>query len=282
MNKSVPKKVDGRASQRETEQCDANRRKILKWAASGAALAPLINIEDALAQQKKGANRPPHPPSTPARHNQSAFAPKFFTQDEFVIVDELSEMIIPSDEHSPGARAVGVSAYLDDRLAELRPQQIPEHAKEQQTWRDGLALVGRIAQEMHGKSFRQLNASERDSVLRRMADQEPRPTRSSVETTSAVKSERQQAQEPKSPDDSYREQSRKKPPTQPEVASARKGEGEFFVFLKGRIGRVYYTSEAGMLREMDYQGNRYLEQFVGYDVNGKYTEGPPARDSKKA
>src|SRR6185295_17377487 len=30
---------------------------------------------------------------------------KFFTKDEFVLVDELTELIIPADEHSPGARA---------------------------------------------------------------------------------------------------------------------------------------------------------------------------------
>ena len=36
---------------------------------------------------------------------------KFFTKDEFVLVDELTELIIPADEHSPGARAATPSSW---------------------------------------------------------------------------------------------------------------------------------------------------------------------------
>ena len=42
----------------------------------------------------------------------------FFTRQELALVDELTEMIIPADEHSPGARAAKVAAYIDARLAE--------------------------------------------------------------------------------------------------------------------------------------------------------------------
>ena len=49
--------------------------------------------------------------------------PAFFTPDEFALVDELSEMIIPADEHSPGARAAKVAAFIDTRLAEAWDQK---------------------------------------------------------------------------------------------------------------------------------------------------------------
>src|SRR5207247_6673488 len=38
---------------------------------------------------------------------------KFFTEDENKTVVEMSERIIPADDHSPGAEADGVSAYID-------------------------------------------------------------------------------------------------------------------------------------------------------------------------
>src|ERR1700736_2872761 len=71
-------------------------------------------------------------------------APRFFTPEEFALADELTEMIIPSDEHSPGARAAGVAAYIDARLAEsLEPEQ-------GQTWRDGLKLVDAMSVQLNG------------------------------------------------------------------------------------------------------------------------------------
>jgi len=48
----------------------------------------------------------------------AAGGPKFFTKDEFTMVDELTELIIPTDEHSPGAKAARCAAYIDARLAE--------------------------------------------------------------------------------------------------------------------------------------------------------------------
>ena len=60
---------------------------------------------------------------------------QFFAPEEFRMVDELSEIIIPADEHSPGARAAKVAAYIDARLGKsLEPEP-------KQLWRDGLKRV---------------------------------------------------------------------------------------------------------------------------------------------
>lgn len=47
-------------------------------------------------------------------------APLFFTKQEFALVDELTELIIPADDHSPGARAAQVAGYIDFRLSEAK------------------------------------------------------------------------------------------------------------------------------------------------------------------
>src|SRR2546430_9014198 len=89
--------------------------------------------------------------------------PKFFTGPEFALLEELSDLIIPTDAHSPGARAAGVAAYLDFRLADSLDT-------EQQTkWRSGLAAVDALSKELNGQAFLQGSADQRVAVLTRIA-----------------------------------------------------------------------------------------------------------------
>ena len=54
------------------------------------------------------------------------------------MVDELSELIIPTDEHSPGARAAKVAGYIDFRLADAWD------AQERTDWREGLKRIDAV------------------------------------------------------------------------------------------------------------------------------------------
>jgi Gluconate 2-dehydrogenase subunit 3 len=93
----------------------------------------------------------------------------FFTQQEFGVVDELAEIIIPADDHSPGARAAGVAAYIDARLAESL-----ETAKKD-LWRKGVQLVNQASMQIHGKAFLETTPAERAAVVERMAQNEDEP-----------------------------------------------------------------------------------------------------------
>lgn len=57
---------------------------------------------------------------------------RFFTAQEFAVVDELCELIIPEDEHSGGAKAARVAEYIDRVLGEAFEQ------KERDEFRAGL------------------------------------------------------------------------------------------------------------------------------------------------
>jgi hypothetical protein len=96
--------------------------------------------------------------------------PRFLTSAEFALLDELTELIIPTDDHSPGARAAGVAAYIDGRLAESL--QLDWQAK----WRSGLKAVEDLSREGNGQPFLRATAEQRVAVLTRMAagDQEPK------------------------------------------------------------------------------------------------------------
>ena len=94
---------------------------------------------------------------------------KFLTAAEYALLDELTELIIPADDHSPGARAAGVAGYIDGRLAEsLEPDW-------QARWRSGLQAVEALSRELNGKAFLEATAERRVAVLTRMAAGEQDP-----------------------------------------------------------------------------------------------------------
>src|SRR5579862_9329308 len=95
--------------------------------------------------------------------------PKFFTPAEFAMLDELTEIIIPTDDHSPGARAAMVAAYLDLRLAEAFEN------KDRDEWRNGLRLVDALSQKMNDRAFMQATPEQRVAVVAAMARKETDP-----------------------------------------------------------------------------------------------------------
>jgi hypothetical protein len=71
-------------------------------------------------------------------------APLFFTAEEFALLDKLTELIIPADDHSPGAHEAGVAAYIDRTVAEA---YVPD---EKTSWRKGLASIHQLMKEPGG------------------------------------------------------------------------------------------------------------------------------------
>jgi hypothetical protein len=129
---------------------DLTRRDLIKLGAA-ATVAASVKVGESIAAQP-----------SPVR-------PAFFTPQEFALVDELSELIVPADEHSPGARAAKVAAYIDSRLADAWD------AKDKAAWRDGLKLVDRLSREASGRDFVEATPAERLALLTRMAGNEAKP-----------------------------------------------------------------------------------------------------------
>lgn len=65
---------------------------------------------------------------------------QFFTEDENALIDQLTELIIPADSHSPGAHAAQVSLFADLMIA------TGDDAARTQ-WRKGLAMIGEEAKK---------------------------------------------------------------------------------------------------------------------------------------
>jgi hypothetical protein len=189
---------DNKQAESNCNEVELSRRELIKLGA-GAALAVTLTGLDAKAGAQTAQEK----------------APLFFTKDEFALVDELTELIIPADEHSPGAQAAQVASYIDFRLSESFEEQ------PKTLWRDGLRLIEQLSREMSGKPFLQASPEQRIALLTRISQNEMNPV---------------------------------------------KPEEIFFKELKSRTARAYYTSKIGIDTEMEYKGNSYLKEFVGYDA----------------
>ena len=147
---------------------DGMSRRELLQAGVGATLA--APIAGALTPIVAGAGAPLAAPAAAAAET----APLFFTAAELGVLDELTEMILPADEHSGGARAAGVAEYLDRTLAEKDPA-IGDHAAERFRFKQGLLRVDQLAFEMHGGAFMEASPEQRLAVLERIARNEEDP-----------------------------------------------------------------------------------------------------------
>jgi hypothetical protein len=125
-----------------------SRREVLKITAGAVVASQVAAITPAFAD-------------TPAL--------RFFTPEEFALVDELTEILIPTDDHSPGARAAKVASFLDGRLADSVDEDVRTR------WREGLKRVDALAQSMHQQPFMSLDGAGRVDVVTRMAANEAQP-----------------------------------------------------------------------------------------------------------
>ena len=155
------------------------------------------------------------------------FAARVFTPAEFALVDELSDIIIPPDDVSPGARAARVASEIDRRLADaLDPAQVKQ-------WKDGLRAVEDLAGEMTGTAFLKATPDQRVAVLTRMASTED-------ETPGSRRRRR---------------------------ANPNTSIGGFYRQLKGATVRAYYTSKIGIQDDQHYKGNVYqTDAYAGFDA----------------
>src|SRR5580698_5280468 len=122
------------------------RRAVLKIVAL-AALSPKLNAlsHDAMRDMQAA------PPA-------AAYTLQFFTEEESRLLDQLMEMIIPADDHSPGAHEARTNLFADLMVATGDPAV-------KKAWRDGIRL---IREQAAGSSLAE--------ALRRAAANEENPT----------------------------------------------------------------------------------------------------------
>jgi gluconate 2-dehydrogenase gamma chain len=127
-----------------------NRREVLQktalvlgYAVTGPALAGIMN----------GCKATP----------ELNYKPQFFTPEQAAIITELAEIILPKTD-TPGAKEVGVPAFIDSMLFEVYPKE------NQDNFLKGLAEFDDDAKKTYGDSFVECSAEDKVALVRKYHD----------------------------------------------------------------------------------------------------------------
>lgn len=138
-----------------------SRRTALKTLAGTVAAFPILNNQTVAAALHVH-------PSAPATAATEPFKPKFFTSAENELVNIISDLIIPTDEKSPGAREARVNEFIDLMISESK-------GDEQAIWRDGLQAVNQESSKQFGKGFAEASENQQISLLEAISQNEGSP-----------------------------------------------------------------------------------------------------------
>jgi Gluconate 2-dehydrogenase subunit 3 len=132
-----------------------HRRELFRILAAGAML--------------EGSARAQHAhPAGAAADQHFAYQPRFFSEPEYRAIDGLADVIIPSDDQSPGAHVAGVAFYIDTVLhyADSRTQV---------AWRTGMTALEAAAQDRFGTPAGRCNRSQYEELVAAMVRHESAP-----------------------------------------------------------------------------------------------------------
>jgi hypothetical protein len=123
------------------------RRAVLKIVAL-TAISQKLNALPGLAMD--------HMQAAPAAPTATVYTLQFFNEEESRVLDQLMEMIIPADDHSPGAHEAGTNLFADLMVATSS-----DSVKKQ--WTDGIRLIREDAKSSSlAEALRKAAANEED------------------------------------------------------------------------------------------------------------------------
>ncbi len=143
----------------DLESSQPTRRGLIKRLTATASVSALPVL---------GQNPPPESRNSAMNvtdQKATAYRYQFFDAMQRKTLDALTETIIPTDDHSPGAVAAGVSEYIDAIVADA-----PQDKK--QLWSNGLVSVNTLARNGYGKAFEDCSPEEQYAVVAEMAGNE--------------------------------------------------------------------------------------------------------------
>ena len=99
---------------------------------------------------------------------QDAYRPEFFSSSQIELLDSLTELILPSDDRSPGAKAAKVARYMDVIVSDGSPRA-------QESWRSGLDAVSGLARSRFQRRFVECDPAQQDEIVADISRNEGSP-----------------------------------------------------------------------------------------------------------
>jgi len=143
-----------------------DRRTTIKWVLAAGAVLPLKGARAARAVPLTPADVAPTArgygtdPNLVANYRPGELWPLTFTAAERRLAVILADIIIPADEHSESASAVGVVDFIDEWVS----APYPRHQEDRTIVQDGLAWLDAEAGRRFGKGFADLDSTAQQGI----------------------------------------------------------------------------------------------------------------------
>lgn len=146
------------------EKNNVSRRDALKGIAGIGVSLPVLNA-NLLAQDHQHGG---HGQAAQTAEKKAAYKAKFFNADQMALIATISELIIPTDDHSPGAIAAEVPEFIDLMVSE-------SPAETKKNWTDGLASMDKLSQEKNNAAFNKATKDQQIATLTEISKNEAKP-----------------------------------------------------------------------------------------------------------
>jgi Gluconate 2-dehydrogenase subunit 3 len=146
---------------------NVSRRDALKGIAVGLGTSlPVLNTS-VLAQKGHQNGHEGHGQAA-AKAEQKKAAAKFFKPGQMALIATISELIIPTDAHSPGAKEAGVPEFTDLMVSE-------SPAETKKLWTDGLAAMEKLSKDRYQLEFVKASQEQQIALLTEISKNEMKP-----------------------------------------------------------------------------------------------------------
>ncbi|MHB8478402.1 MAG: gluconate 2-dehydrogenase subunit 3 family protein [Steroidobacteraceae bacterium] len=151
-----------------------DRRTTVKWVLAAGAAWPLLERRAAQAGAPLAAHAATHTahgygtdPNLVANYHPGELWPLTLTAGERRLAGILADIIIPADEHSPSASAVGLVEFVDEWVSAPYPAQ----QRDRTLVLGGFAWLDAEAGRRFGKEFADLDPSEQHGICEDICDE---------------------------------------------------------------------------------------------------------------
>jgi Gluconate 2-dehydrogenase subunit 3 len=146
---------------------NVSRRDALKGIAVGLGTSlPVLNT-NVLAQKGGGHEGHAQAAAKTAQKKQPSKT-KFFKPEQMALIATISELIIPTDDHSPGAIAAEVPEFTDLMVSE-------SPAETKNLWTNGLAAIEKMSKEKYQLEFNKASKEQQIAMLTEVSKNEMKP-----------------------------------------------------------------------------------------------------------
>jgi hypothetical protein len=144
-----------------------DRRTTIKWVLAASAAWPLLGrrvgrADPALTAQGYGTD-----PNLLAVYRRGELWPLTLTAPQRRLAGILADIIIPADEHSPSASAVGVVEFIDEWVSAAYPANL----RDRPIVLGGFSWLDAEAARRFGKVFSELDTTQQNSICDDICDE---------------------------------------------------------------------------------------------------------------